>query len=79
MTFHCVEKLNVYLSVSKFVLSMIYLNGRQQLFTRLLAINKLSFWNDTNVQKAVSDKIKEKILTVSIILVHRMLQEQPSL
>lgn len=79
MISHCVEKLNVYLSVSKFVLSMIYLNRRQQLFTRLLAINKLPFWNDTSIQKVVSDKIKEKSLTVSIILVHRMLQEQLSL
>lgn len=62
MIIHCVEKCNVYLSVSKFVLSMIYLNGRQQPFTCLLAINKLSFWNDTGVQKAVSDKIKAKKL-----------------
>lgn len=54
MICYCMEKINVYLSVSKFVLSMIYLNGRQQLFTRLLAVNKLSFWNDTNIQKAVS-------------------------
>lgn len=54
------EKLNIYLSVSKFVLSMVYLNGRQQLFTRLPAINKLSFWNDTGIQQEVSDKIKEK-------------------
>lgn len=53
-------KLNIYLSVSKFVLSMIYLNGRQQLFTCLPVINKLSFWNDTGIQKVVSDKIKKK-------------------
>lgn len=73
---HCVDKLDVYLGVSKFVLSVIYLNGRQQLFTRLLAINKLSFWNDAGIQEAVSDKTKEKSLTVGIISVHRMLQEQ---
>lgn len=75
---HCVEKLEVYLSVSKFVLSMIYLNGRQQLLTRLLAINKLSFRNDTGIQEAVSDKMKENSLTAGIISAHRMLQEQLS-
>lgn len=76
MISHCVDKLDVYLGVSKFVLSVIYLNGRQQLFTRLLAINKLSFWNDAGIQEAVSDKTKEKSLTVGIISAHRMLQEQ---
>lgn len=58
---------------------MIYLNGRQQLFTRLPAINKLSFWNGTGIQKVVSDKIKKKSLPISsTILVHRMPQEQLS-
>lgn len=52
--------INIYLSVSKFVLSMVYRNGRQQLFTHLLAIYKFSFWNDTGIQKVVSDKIKKK-------------------
>lgn len=54
-----------YLGVSKFVLSLIYLNGRQQLLTRLLVVNELPLWNGTSVQHVVSD-IHRKTASLSV-------------
>lgn len=43
-----------YLGVSKFVLSVVYVNGRQQLLAGFLAVNELSLRDGTGIQHSVS-------------------------
>lgn len=43
-----------YLGVSKFILSVVNVDGRQELFTGLLAVNELSLWDGTGIQHSVS-------------------------
>lgn len=56
-----------YLGVSKFVLSVININGRQKLFTGLLAVNELSLWDGTGIQHAVSAMVDAETITDSWI------------
>ena len=48
------SELMPYLGVSEFVLSVVNIDGRQQLFTRLLAVDELSLGDGAGIQHAVS-------------------------
>lgn len=40
--------------MSEFVLSVVNIDGSQQLFTSFLAVDKLSLWDCTSIQHSVS-------------------------
>ena len=52
-----------YLGVSKFVLSVVNINGAQELFGGLLVVNELSLRDDTGIQHLVSNE-KYIVLTI---------------